>query len=197
MAQMQLIQDALTKSDIVYTPDWCACDLIEYFKPSGKMLEPCKGEGAILKYMPTADWCEIREGRDFFAYGKQVDWIITNPPYSMLKEFYEHGISISKNCVFLVPFHTFVRRGTLLNSAWLKGWIKHVRFYGGGQALNFPMGNPIAALHFERGYVGATSWSWYVPNTACSGLALPSAPEEALHKNRSGKRGGSALPANR
>ncbi len=168
MAQMQLIQDALTKSDIVYTPDWCARDLIGYFKPSGKMLEPCKGEGAILKYMPTADWCEIREGRDFFAYGQQVNWIITNPPYSMLKEFYEHGISISENCVFLVPFHTFVRRGSLLNSAWLKGWIKHVRFYGGGQALNFPMGNPIAALHFERGYVGATSWSWYVPNNACT-----------------------------
>ena len=161
MAQMQLIQDALTKSDIVYTPDWCARDLIAYFKPSGKMLEPCKGEGAILKYMPTADWCEVTEGRDFFAYNKQVNWIITNPPFSMFKAFLSHGLSISENVVYLIAIRKFFTGMPTVRIARDEGWIKHIRIYGAGSRLGFPIGNPVGAIHWQRGYSGDTSWSWY------------------------------------
>jgi hypothetical protein len=31
---------ALDPQDVVYTPDWVARDMVEYFKPSGRILEP-------------------------------------------------------------------------------------------------------------------------------------------------------------
>ena len=47
-----------------------------------EVLEPCKGEGAFLQYLPeNSDWCEIAEGRNYYDYNEKVDWIVTNPPY--------------------------------------------------------------------------------------------------------------------
>ena len=63
------------------TPAWVAEDMVEYFSPNGLILEPCRGEGVFTNIMPTAEWCEVREGRDFFDWDKPVDWIISNPPY--------------------------------------------------------------------------------------------------------------------
>ena len=161
MAQMQLIQDVLTKADVVYTPDWCARDMVEWFNPTGKILEPCKGSEAILKYMPTADWCEVKEGRDFFAYNEQVNWIITNPPFSMFKAFLSHGLSISENVVYLIAIRKFFTGMPTVRIARDEGWIKHIRIYGAGSRLGFPIGNPVGAIHWQRGYSGDTSWSWY------------------------------------
>jgi len=180
MSQMQLIQDSLAPTDVIYTLDWVAQDMVEFFKPSGRMLEPCKGGGAILKYMPGADWCEIQEGRDFFQWVDPVDWIITNPPYSLLSEFLQHGLEVSKNVVFLTPLHSYFRKGSLMKSSWLHGWLVHIRMYGSGGKLGFPMGNPVGALHFRQGYQGSTSWSWHETALPSNNRVQPTA----------GKRGG-------
>ncbi len=69
-------------SDVVYTPDWCAQDMLDWFKPCGRVLDPCKGAGAFFDKMPAgAEWCEIREGRDFFEWREPMNWIVSNPPY--------------------------------------------------------------------------------------------------------------------
>jgi adenine-specific DNA-methyltransferase len=52
--QPQLLQIALDKKDVVYTPDWVARDMVDFFKPTGRILEPACGDGAILKYLPGA-----------------------------------------------------------------------------------------------------------------------------------------------
>lgn len=91
---MQLLPQALNPGDIVSTPDWVARDIVEYFKPSGKVLEPCLGEGAIFRHLPIgSDWCEIQRGRDFFQWEKKVDWIVSNPPYGnkMFSDWLEHS----------------------------------------------------------------------------------------------------------
>ena len=94
----------LNKNDIVFTPDEIAEKLVKMFKPTGKILEPCKGEGAFMKFLPkNTDWCEIADGRDFFDYTKKVDWIITNPPYSNFDDFLKHSMEVANNIVFLVP----------------------------------------------------------------------------------------------
>ena len=84
MAQMQLLQIALDPRDTVYTPDWVAQDMVNYFQPSGEVLEPCCGDGIFLKYMPSAHWFEIERGRDFYAWSTRVDWIVGNPPYKQI-----------------------------------------------------------------------------------------------------------------
>lgn len=75
LQQAQLLQIALDPADVVYTPDWAAKDMVDFFRPSGRILEPCKGGGVFLKYLPPeTEWCEIAEGVDFFAWSKPVDW---------------------------------------------------------------------------------------------------------------------------
>ena len=34
--------DKLVESDYVLTPEWCAKDIMQYFAPTGKMLDPCR-----------------------------------------------------------------------------------------------------------------------------------------------------------
>ena len=93
-----------TAQDVVMTPSTTAKIIIDYFKPTGKLLEPCRGEGAIYNYMSgDKHWCEISEGKDFMDWNKQVDWIITNPPYSIFDVFLKKAMSVSDNVVFFVP----------------------------------------------------------------------------------------------
>ena len=81
-----------TPNDVVMTPNESAIKIIEHFKPKGSILEPCRGEGAFYNNFPNTDkdWCEISEGKDFLHYEKHVDWIITNPPFSIFDLFLEH-----------------------------------------------------------------------------------------------------------
>ena len=151
-------------TDVVYTPDWVAKDMVSWFKPAGKVLEPCRGGDAIYRYLPVnSDWCEIEQGRDFFSWHQKADWIISNPPFSaaMFNSWLEHSYDLAPDIVYLLPIHFVFRSASKLEIVKRRGWMKQVRFYGTGAQLNFPMGNPIAAIHFQRGYHGPTEWTWY------------------------------------
>lgn len=148
--------------DAVWTPDWCAADMVQYFKPTGRILEPCRGSGAFMRQLPAdALWCEITDGRDFFRWFEAVDWIITNPPYSLTREFLRHALEVAANIVFLLPARNiFSGYGTVRECA---GWggMAAIRWYGTGTRLNFPMGNAIAAIHWKRGHFGTITESFY------------------------------------
>lgn len=163
LVQIELLEKPINKSDCVYTPTWAAKDMIEFFKPTGRILEPCKGSGSILQFLPGADWCEIVDGKDFFKWNAQVDWIISNPPYSQFNEWLQHSFDICENVVYLIPLQKIFNAYGVIKICRNRGWMKHIRFYGGGSRLRFPMGNAIGAVHFIRGYSGETSWSFYWP----------------------------------
>lgn len=154
-AQPQLLQIALDPGDVVYTPDWVARDMVEFFKPSGRILEPCKGDGVFLKYLPPhTEWCEIQEGRDFFKWVEPVDWVFGNPVYKNFSDWLDHSFSIAENVVFLVP----------LQYVWVSTKrLKTIKKYGGivrshaypesafkDWSINFMTG----AIHFQRNYRG-------------------------------------------
>ena len=66
------------RGDRVYTPEWVARDMAWSFQPSGRVLEPCKGKGVFLRFLPDdTEWCEIDEGRDFFEWHEKVDWVVS------------------------------------------------------------------------------------------------------------------------
>src|ERR1700722_11732427 len=67
--------EARRERDIAQTQSDIAASIVRRFHPTGKLLDPCRGDGAFFRHMPKADWCEIREGRYFFKYNKHVDWI--------------------------------------------------------------------------------------------------------------------------
>ncbi len=140
--------------DRVMTPDALAAAIVAHFRPTGKILEPCRGSGAFLRAMPGADWCEIEADppRDFLAYdGPHVDWICTNPPWSLARAFLAKGMEIADNVVFLFS----------VNHAWTKARVRDVEEAGFHRAEiaivdPYPMAFPasgfqLGCVHFKRG----------------------------------------------
>jgi hypothetical protein len=147
--------------DIVYTPRWVAMDMVEHFKPSGRVLEPCRGNGVFMEFLPpTADWCEIRDGRDFFEWHTPVDWTISNPPYSMTRNWFKHSYTIAANLLYLVPLRNVFSGFGFVKEIYAFGGIVEIRLYGTGGSIGFPMGNAVGAFHIKRGYMGSTQFSF-------------------------------------
>lgn len=73
-------------------------------------LEPCRGSGNFYHLLANTkrDWCEIKEGRDFFDYRGHVDWIITNPPWSLARRFLIKSMQVSDNIGFLITINHIV-----------------------------------------------------------------------------------------
>lgn len=148
------------EQDVVYTPDYLAKEIIDHYQPTGKLLEPCKGGGAFLQYMPGADYCEIQEGTSFYDYTDKVDWIVTNPPWSKIRQFLEHSFKIeAENIVYLCNFNAFVTRARM-NLIFDNGYgIKEV-YCVDNPKTNWPQtGFQLAATHIQRGYTGPTYWT--------------------------------------
>lgn len=140
-------------NDVVQTPPELAAALVAHFKPKGKILEPCRGEGNFFRLMPGAEWCEIKEGRDFFAWKKRVDWIVTNPPWSLIRTFLQHAMQVSDNVVFLLT----------INHIWTKARVRDIGEFGFGikeivlvdMPPTFPQsGFQLGAVHVARGWTG-------------------------------------------
>lgn len=88
-------------NDKVMTPLWLCKQIVEHFKPFGRILEPCCGTGNFLKFLPGADWYEIEKGKDFMSCTEHYDWILTNPPYSKYRDFLNKSMEVAENIVFL------------------------------------------------------------------------------------------------
>lgn len=142
-------------SDVHYTADTVARRIVEHFQPAGVCLEPFRGDGAFHRHLPDGSpWCEISEGRDFFAYTDPVDWIITNPPFSNLTRIFEHAFGLARQCVFLIPVSKFYSSAPRLRLAHAYGGLKEIMHLGAGRDIGFDIGFPFAAMHFVRDYRG-------------------------------------------
>ncbi len=162
MGQLRLFKDAENKSDIVYTPDFIARQIVEHFKPSGRVLEPCKGDGAFLRYLPGAEYCEITEGKDFFAWDRHVDWIIGNPPYSILTEWMQHSFSVARDIVYFVPLHKMMSVWRTVEVIAKNGGFVEAYVLGPGRAVGFDFGYTVGAVHVRREYQGEMKWTFAV-----------------------------------
>lgn len=141
-------------NDKVYTPENIAKQLIAKLpiKSTDTILDPCKGGGAFYDNYPSENtkyYCEIDEGKDFFDFNTKVDWIISNPPYSIYDKFVEHCFELSDNVCLLVPF------SKISNSM---GRIKQIKKFGGIKKIwfvpaskcGFPFGFPCAFVWFKK-----------------------------------------------
>lgn len=167
--------------DVVYTPDWVVKDMIDHFRPAGRILDPCRGKGAFTDHLPGADWCEITDGRDFFDWIEPVDWVIGNPPYSLTRPWFKHSYSIAANLLYLVPLRNVFSGYGFLREIAEYGGPKAIRVYGTGGRLGFPMGNAVGALHVQRDYRGTCEVTFYADALASRSAPVPSGEDrEAL-----------------
>ena len=145
--------------DLVETPASLARAIVNHFRPTGTCLDPARGEGAFFNAMLSkrniaVDWCEVREGRDFFNCDSRWNWIITNPPWSKFKPFLAHSLRLANEVVFLATLTHFVTRARL----------ELIRTAGFGlrEALLAPQpplpwppsGFQLAAVWLSRGWTG-------------------------------------------
>lgn len=158
MTQPQLFAVSLREKDVVYTPDDVARDVVKFFKPTGKILEPCAGDGAFLKWLPPdTEWCEIEKGRDFFAEHRHFDWIVGNPPYSVFFEWLRHSFELADDIVYLMFPYSLFNSTTRLRPIMEWGGIKTLYILGSSKETGMAnFGYLVAAVHFQRGYRGGT-----------------------------------------
>lgn len=145
-------------NDDILTPVEISKKIIDMFDIQGTILDPFKGKGSFYNQFPDnciKEWCEIKEGRDFFEFNRKVDWIISNPPYSILDEVLEHSFEVADNIVYLVPLSKIVSS---------MGRIRKVANYGGvpfiyilsASKCKFPFGFPACAIYIKRNYKETT-----------------------------------------
>lgn len=106
-----------TEKDAYPTPSWCTEVLLPeiVWGENPWILEPCVGDGAILDVIrPVAgvvEVCEIAEpyNIDFLTYQpkRRMDFVVTNPPFSLAQEFIERSLELANCVIMLLPlgFH--------------------------------------------------------------------------------------------
>ena len=144
-----------TASDSVMTPIRIAKAIVSHYKPSGFVLEPAKGTGNIYNELPEPkDWCEITQGKDFLTYDKKVDWIITNPPFSIYDHFLMHCFELADNVVLLAPIAKAFKSMRIERLVDTYGGLKEIWLVGSGTQCGFAFGFPTGCLYYQRGYKG-------------------------------------------
>lgn len=142
-------------NDCVQTPIYLCKQIVNHFKPVGKILEPCKGDGNFLQVIPQADWYEIKEGKDFLDASGHWDWVVTNPPYSKYRDFMNKSMEVADNIVFL----------QLINATFYKARLRDMQSNGFGikeiwcidTPKEFPQfGFQMGCVHYKRNWRGET-----------------------------------------
>ncbi|MDD8022288.1 MAG: helix-turn-helix domain-containing protein [Paracoccaceae bacterium] len=142
----------------VMTPPALAAAVIGHFadRISGRVLDPARGAGAFHDQLPAhleRSWCELEDGRDFLEWDAQVDGIITNPPWSKIREFTQHAMKVTDHIVWLVPIVNITTKARL----------RDLNAHGFGIAelvlIDTPRGWPqsgfqLVAAYLRRGYAG-------------------------------------------
>ena len=148
-------------NDLIMTPEPLASAIVKHFLPEGEILEPCKGTGNFLKFLPPGTaWCEITEGKDFFSYWEYTDWIITNPPWSQIRTFLLHSMEIAWNVVFLMTLNHLWTKARLRDMTLLEHAIREIILID--TPSEFPQsGFQLGVVHLQKYYTGQitlTDW---------------------------------------
>ena len=150
--------------DIEYTPGYLAKAIVSELRPSGRVLDPCSGDGAFLEHLPpNSEWCEIRSGRDFFENHEEYDWVIGNPPYSIFRPFLAHAFSMASNVAFLLPFNKPFQSDALAKMAFGYGGLRTILAHGSGSSVGLPFGFACGTFHWKRGHDGPCDIKWVRP----------------------------------
>jgi hypothetical protein len=153
-------------NDCVMTPDYLASAIVQHFRPHIKdidlVLEPCCGEGAFVRAfeenkLSNITAFDIVDGTDFFAWNGEVEWIITNPPWSKMRAFLRHSYEVAHEVVFLALLNHLISLKARLGDAKKAGFgVREILLLDTPkQSTGWPQcGFQLAAVWFSQGYSG-------------------------------------------
>ncbi len=90
------------KDDLYETPNWVTQALWPHIHHIRRVLEPAAGNKAMVNALEKlgahVTYSDISTGQDFLQLQKlrNVEAIITNPPYGKAQEFIEHALSLTQ-----------------------------------------------------------------------------------------------------
>lgn len=103
------IQKKEKPNDVFYTPLSLVKKHLEivkkYVKEKDIIFDPFFGDGAYYNLFKdyfkdnTFDYTEIEMKKDFFKYDKNVDIIVSNPPYSCIDEVLEQSVKLNPRVI--------------------------------------------------------------------------------------------------
>jgi DNA modification methylase len=104
------IKKRTSPNDKFYTPTSLVISHLELIReyvtdPSGIIYEPFSGQGAYLNQFSQNGFnnrvvsTELDKGENFFDFNEQVDYIISNPPYSFIDNVLEKSVSLQPKMI--------------------------------------------------------------------------------------------------
>lgn len=144
-------------NDKIYTPEPLARYIINHFKPSGKILDPCMGKGAFIDNFPENSHklgCEIDDGIDFFDVNQKVDWVISNFPWSKMRSFLLHSMEISDNIVSLALVNSIFMKARLRDIKKMNFGIKEILMLETPPKPWPQAGLQLGAIYLKKNYTG-------------------------------------------
>jgi len=164
-------------NDRIYTPLKLAQDIVDYFDPygpsgNGKVMEPCKGDGAFIQALYnngvkhgkefSIDCCEIDEGYDFLKYPSdnvKFSHVVTNPPFSKFRGFLQKSMDIADNVIFLSLVNAFFFKARLRDTMEKGFGFKEIVFVDTPPKPWPQFGIQLGVIHLQRGYTGDTKFT--------------------------------------
>jgi hypothetical protein len=157
--------------DFFPTPAWATHALVDNERFEGRIWECACGDGEMARVLEEAGY-SVRasdlhargfgtSGVDFLKATRQVDNIVTNPPYNAAEAFVAHGLKLARRKLALLLRLAFLEGANRANTLFLKTpparvWIfsERITFYMKGAA---------------RAGSGTTAYAWFVWDKAAKG----------------------------
>ena len=106
------VADLRQEDDFYPTPAYVTQALLDNYRFTGEIWEPACGDGRMSKileqYYSKVESSDLinrgygTAGVDFLASSREVDNIITNPPFNLAFEFIVQGLRLSRRCLALL-----------------------------------------------------------------------------------------------
>lgn len=163
------------ENDKVFTNPLFAKRIVDYFQPTGICYDPCRGflkdkkgkdGGAFYNALPEPKfYSELEEGKDCLDFHEQVDWSITNPPWSAkaYRSVSGHLFSISQNVVLLTRLDVALGTYARLRDSISRGHgLKEIIVCKHEDAGFNPRGFILGVFHWQKNYTGDTKWTYWI-----------------------------------
>ena len=93
-------------------------------------------------------------------YGDSVEWIITNPPWSKIQKFLEHGMKIANNIVYLTTINHYTTKRRIREMREHNFAIKEIYCVSTPSKPWPQLGFQLAAIHTQRDYNGEIAMTY-------------------------------------
>lgn len=153
------------KNDFYQTPFNITRRLLQAQKFNGRILEPSCGAGAIVSVLKEAGYHDITaydlliNGVDFLDERRKFDYIITNPPFSLAKEFILKACEVAPKFAFLLPLN-YLHGKERLDKIYSKNILEKIYVF-----TRYPLLCQSVRTDGKY-YTGMMVYAWYIFNTA-------------------------------